>query len=76
MNNPQKLVFTMLVAILALEFGSLTKLRTIWSLAFTGTAPSSSLASPTNQNAGSSQGSTQVYSTEPYHPTSGQTQQE
>lgn len=36
MNNGQKTVLVLLVATLLLEFGSLTKLRRVWSLAFTG----------------------------------------
>lgn len=34
MAKNQKLVFTMLTAILLLEFGSLTKIQKIWGLAF------------------------------------------
>lgn len=55
MKNSQKLVFTMLVAVLLLEFGSLTKITTIWGMAFSldtagtaqagGTVPTST---PTN----------------------------
>lgn len=34
MGNGQKLVFTMLVGILLLEFGSLSKLQRVWGMAF------------------------------------------
>lgn len=34
MNNSQKAVFTMLAAVLLLEFGSLSKLQAVWGMAF------------------------------------------
>jgi hypothetical protein len=37
--NSQKMVFSMLVAILLLEFGSLTKLQKLWQLAFSSSTP-------------------------------------
>jgi hypothetical protein len=61
-TNSQKMVFSMLVAILLLEFGSLTKLQKLWQLAFNATTPATATAtnapvksvnvSPTHQNVG------------------------
>jgi hypothetical protein len=47
-NNSQKMVFSMLVAILLLEFGSFTKLQRIWQLAFTASTPSTPTTASTN----------------------------
>lgn len=46
MNHGQKTVLVLLAATLLLEFGSLTKLRQIWSLAFTGQPIGDSSAQP------------------------------
>ena len=37
LGNPQKTVFTLLIATLLLEFGSLTKMGKLWKLAFSAT---------------------------------------
>lgn len=34
LNNAQKFVFTSLLVVILLDFGSFTKLQTIWGLAF------------------------------------------
>jgi hypothetical protein len=44
MNNAQKFVFTSLLAVLALEFVSFSKLQSVWGLAFTGVDPNASKA--------------------------------
>lgn len=53
----QKTVFTMLVAILLLEFGSLTKLQQIWRLAFQ--AEETGTRFQPKPNSGSNQGEQQ-----------------
>lgn len=68
-GNAQKTVLTMLVAILVLEFGSFTKLRKVWALAFTGSDTSSQgtpTGTPTNNT-----GLVQLVQVQPTtHPTS------
>lgn len=65
-TNAQKTVFTMLVLTLILEFGSLTKIQKIWSLAFTGGGGSSgSFPGGQQQTGGTSFG---TFSTQPTHP--------
>ncbi len=49
-GNPQKVVFTMLAAILLLEFGSLTKLQKVWGLAFNAPATSTPTSTTTSSN--------------------------
>lgn len=62
-SNSQKLVFTMLVAALLLEFGSLTKLQKIWTLAFTAPGTQQPTSTPT-----STPGTQYTTLTTPAHP--------
>jgi hypothetical protein len=50
MNNAQRFVFTSLVVVLALEFGSFTKLQNLWNLAFSPSQGNGTETSATPQS--------------------------
>lgn len=53
MNNAQRFVFSSLVAVILLEFGSFTKIQKIWSLAFNNaTTTTAQTSSNTNNSNG------------------------
>lgn len=46
MKNSQRFVFTAILAAIALDVGSVTKLKNIWAMAFTGTTPNTPGGAP------------------------------
>jgi hypothetical protein len=52
MNNAQRFVFSSLLVVLALEFGSFSKFEKIWTLAFTGQPAATTSQAQTTPGAG------------------------